>query len=70
MVQVLNDGVLLHIDHILMCHPPKKALMIAKVIDPITLGIISAGMVATAHFTMRTIIDPKGILMSVTMPLP
>jgi hypothetical protein len=37
------------------------ALMIPKITDPITLKMIRAGMVATAHLTMRTTIDLKGI---------
>ena len=60
---------LFHIDNILMCQPPMRALMIPKVMDPITLRMINAGMVATAHLTMRTTIDPKGILISVTTTL-
>jgi hypothetical protein len=43
-----------------------SALMIPNVIDPIKIKMISAGMVATAHLTIRTTIDRKGILMSVT----
>jgi hypothetical protein len=59
-----------HIHHILMCPLPKSALMIPNVIDPIKIKMINAGMVATAHLTIRTTIDLKGILMSVTMTLP
>jgi hypothetical protein len=40
-----------------------------KVIEPITVRIMIAGIVATAHFTMKTTIDPKGILISVTTTL-
>jgi hypothetical protein len=59
-----------HIDHILICQPPMSALMIPNVIDPINIKMISAGMVATAHLTMRTTIDPNGILMSATTTFP
>jgi hypothetical protein len=59
-----------YIQPILRCHPPKRALTIPKVIDPITLKMINAGMVAIAHLTIRTTIDPKGILMSVTTTFP
>jgi len=59
-----------HIGHILMCHPPMRALKIPNVIDPIKIKMIIAGMVATAHLTMRMTIDPNGILMSVTTTLP
>ena len=38
-------------------------------IEPITLKMINAGMVATAHLTIRTTMDPNGILMSVTTTL-
>jgi hypothetical protein len=44
--------------------------MIAKVIDPIKIRMISAGMGATDHFTIRTTIDVKGILMSFTTTFP
>ena len=59
-----------HIDHIRMCQPPISALMIPNVIDAITISMINAGMVAIAHFTMRTTIDRNGILISVTMTFP
>jgi hypothetical protein len=59
-----------HIHHILICQLPRSALMIAPAIDPIKIKMISAGMVATAHLTMRTTIDEKGILMSATTTLP
>jgi hypothetical protein len=32
--------------------------------------MIKAGMVAIAHLTIRTTIEPKGILMSVTTTFP
>jgi hypothetical protein len=66
----LTAPIPLHIDHIRMCHPPMKALMSPKVSDPIKIKMTKAGMVATAHFTMRTTIDMKGILMSVTTIFP
>jgi len=34
--------------------------------DPTTVKIINAGIVATAHFTIKTTIDENDILMSVT----
>jgi hypothetical protein len=34
--------------------------------DPTTVKIISAGIVAMAHFTIKTTIDENDILMSVT----
>jgi len=46
-----------HIHHIFICQLPMRALMIQNVIDPIKIKMISAGMVATAHLTMRTTID-------------
>ena len=44
--------------------------MIPNVIDPIKIKMTNAGMVATAHLTMRTTIDRNGILMSVTTTFP
>ena len=41
-----------------------------KVTDPITLRMIRAGMVAIAHFTIRTSMEMNGIRMSVTTTLP
>jgi hypothetical protein len=61
---------LLYIDHILICHPPMRALMIPNVRVPIILRMISAGIVAIAHLTIRMTIDPNGILMSVTTTFP
>jgi hypothetical protein len=57
-------------DHIRMRQPPMSAVITQNVIDPITLKMIKAGMVATAHLTIRTTIDPNGILISVTTTLP
>ena len=57
-------------DHIRMCIPPIRVLMIQNVINPITINMINAGIVAIAHFTMRTTIDVNGILMSVTTTFP
>jgi GTP cyclohydrolase FolE2 len=34
--------------------------------NPIKIKMTSAGMIATVHLTIRTTIDRKGILMSVT----
>jgi hypothetical protein len=59
-----------HIDHIFIYQLPMRELMIPNVIDPITISMISAGMVAIAHLTIRTTIDVKGILISVTTTLP
>jgi hypothetical protein len=56
----------LHIDHILICQLPMRALMIPNVKNPIKIKMTSAGMIATVHLTIRTTIDRKGILMSVT----
>jgi hypothetical protein len=59
-----------HIDHIFIYQLPIRELMIPNVIDPNEIKMTSAGMVATAHLTIRTTIDRKGILMSVTTTLP
>ena len=40
--------------------------MIANVIDPTAVKIIMAGIVAMAHLTIKTTIDAKDILTSVT----
>jgi hypothetical protein len=58
-----------HIDHIFIYQLPIRELMIPNVIDPNKIKMTSAGMVATAHLTIRTTIDRKGILMSVTTTL-
>lgn len=46
-----------------------RLVRIPKMIEPITLKMIKAGSVATAHLTIRTTIDINGILMSVTTTL-
>jgi hypothetical protein len=58
-----------HIDHIFMCQPPVSALMIQNVADATTTNMIKAGIVATANFTIKTTIEMKGILMSITTTL-
>jgi hypothetical protein len=50
-------------------HPPEIQLSNPKIMEPIMVRIMSAGIVAMAHFTMKTTIDPNGILMSVTTTL-
>jgi len=60
----------IHIDHIFIYQLPIRELMIQNVIDPNKIKMTSAGMVATAHLTIRTTIDRNGILMSVTTTLP
>jgi hypothetical protein len=43
-----------HIDHIFIYQLPIRELMIPNVIDPNKIKMTSAGMVATAHLTIRT----------------
>jgi hypothetical protein len=46
-----------HIDHIFIYQLPIRELMIQNVIDPNKIKMTSAGMVATAHLTIRTTIE-------------
>ena len=58
-----------HIDHILINQLPIRALMAPNMINPNKIKMTSAGVIATATLIMRTTIDRRGILMSVTMTL-
>jgi len=70
MIQVLNGGmgdrfVPLVPSHIHLCGIPLNSIPnTLKIKVPINAKMMNAGIVATAHLTMRTTIDPKGILMS------
>jgi hypothetical protein len=59
-----------HIDHILINQLPIRALMAPNMINPNKIKMTSTGVIATANLTIRTTIDRKGILMSVTTTLP